>query len=451
MSDFKKYLTPKNYLDYLQIQKQLRVQQSFKYQQWNSPDKIIFDQKKQLYKTLDYAIREIPYYSGISTKINFHFTQETIFQDLLRFPVLTKQIIRNFQRDLVNPDYLNSSQKQTSGGTTGEPVIVFQSKSFIEKCNQVHKMHLEWAGYRNGCKYLQIWGDEREIIDKKRKSDGIIKISDKHYILNSFKMSPLTIARYISFINNYKPDIIFSYVQSIYEICQFAKINKTFIYSPKGILTSAGTLYSEQRSLIEKVFTSPVFNKYGSREMNAMACECEMHSGLHLDTMLHYIELLDEDQKPVTRENQTGELYVTTLENPVMPLIRYQIGDRATYTSRQCLCKRGFPLIKNIKGRVVDIFINNIGEKIDGEYFTHLFYYSKTIKKFQLIQNRINNVIVNYETLENYQKSVLHRELSEIRKHITLVMGKKCRIGFRRLKHIRSLKSGKYRYTICRL
>ena len=95
-----------------------------------------------------------------------------------------------------------------------------------------------------------------------------------------------------------------------------------------------------------------------------------------------------------------------------MPLIRYKIGDMAVYTENRCSCGRGLPLIKDIVGRDVDLFINNRNELIDGEYFTHLFYLKDWVKAFQVIQEEYKEIKILV---------VLQGDISKLEKKISSI------------------------------
>jgi phenylacetate-CoA ligase len=260
-------------------------------------------------------------------------------------------------------------------------------------------------------------------------------------------MSDDDMLRYRRFINERKPPLIVAYVQSAYEFARFVLDNGLSVESPRGIVVSAGTLYQRHREVIEEAFGCKAYNRYGSRELHCMACECEHHEGLHLDTFCHYIELLDERQRPVTEEGGRGEIVVTLFYNPIMPLIRYRTGDLGIYTKKQCSCGRGLPLIRGVTGRTVDVFVNDAGEKIDGEYFTHLFYAVPWIKRFQVVQKSTTRLVI---------RAVAAGMVDEVRRgeiedKITLVMGSRCRIEWEWVGQIEPSRSGKYRYTISEL
>ena len=70
------------------------------------------------------------------------------------------------------------------------------------------------------------------------------------------------------------------------------------------------------------------------------------------------------------------------------PFIRYRIGDSADkIISEKCDCGRYSERINKIYGRESDNFINTKGKVVHGEYITHLFYDTKNISQFQIIQN----------------------------------------------------------------
>lgn len=419
--------------------------------QWESLEKNLERQKIKLLKTLLYSIDNIPYYQKVAKKIKFKPSKETIFEDIKNWPVLTKDIIRKNFNGLYNPKYIDQSVLNSSGGTTGEPIKLYQQGININSIGELVKLQNEWAGLKEKDLLVQLWGNEEELFQYGDAAKGIIKISEKHYILNTFRMSSESMERYRKFINRKKPKIILAYVQSAVEFANFIKKRKLFLYSPHSIMTSAGTLHDSHKKLISSVYKCPVFNRYGSREVHAMACSCEKDEGLHIDTFFHYLEILDEKLNPITNEGKIGEVYITLFNNPVMPLLRYKIGDLATYTKQLCSCGRGLPLIKKINGRTVDIFVNSKGEKIDGEYFTHLFYLKDFIKQFQVIQKDKN--LIQVKLVPN-GKNILEKHktvINEIREKIKLIMGKDCLVRLETVSQIDLPRSGKFRYTISEL
>jgi phenylacetate-CoA ligase len=91
-----------------------------------------------------------------------------------------------------------------------------------------------------------------------------------------------------------------------------------------------------------------VYDYYGSREIGAMAAECEEHNGFHISAENVAMEFL-RDGEQVSEES--GLIYVTNLRNYGMPFIRYEIGDVGKPSLESCSCGRGLPMIESLEGR----------------------------------------------------------------------------------------------------
>jgi phenylacetate-CoA ligase len=431
--------------------KQLEYYNYLKKNQWNSLEENLKIQKKLIYDILKFSFNDIPYYKSLN--INFgSFKEDTIFEDIKNIPFLTKKELREEYDNLyiINPK-LKRIYPDTSGGSTGEPTKFMKDNYYGDWTAATKILYDEWAGLKIGDAKIKLWGSERDIFGQ---TEGVkhrlAKWTGNLKILNSFKMSNKDMHRYIDEINNFQPKLILTYVQSIYELSKYIKNNKLDVYSPGAIMTSAGILYPEYRELIQLVFKCPVYDRYGSREVGDMACECEKHNGLHLNVFNHFIEIIDKGGNDC-RCGEMGEVVVTTLRNYTMPLIRFKTGDMAIALKKDCSCKRGLPLLKKIAGRTVDIFKNENGDLIDGEYFTHLFYFKDYINKFQVVQEKIENIIVRL-VLDNKESFIKNKSVfDEITDKIKLVMGENVKIEYQLVDEIPANQSGKHRYTISKV
>jgi phenylacetate-CoA ligase len=217
-------------------------------------------------------------------------------------------------------------------------------------------------------------------------------------------------------------------------------------------MTTADMLYPHMRETIEKVFRSPVFNRYGSREVGIIACECEKHEGLHVFSPIIHVEILKQDCIP-TAVGEMGEVVITSMFNYAMPLIRYKIGDTGIWAENECSCGRKLPLLKQITGRVTDTFYKKDHTQVYGGYFNRLFYFRDWVKKFQVIQedyDEIRLIIIPQKTSENIRE-LYYQQLNEITTKIQLVLGKECRVNYEFVTDIPPTASGKYRYTISKV
>ena len=124
----------------------------------------------------------------------------------------------------------------------------------------------------------------------------------------------------------------------------------------------------------------------------------------------------------------------------------YKIGDRGSINLSNCPCGRGFIRLNNVYGRIIDIFMNSKGELVYGDYFTHLFYFRENVKQFQVVQEKLDKIIIKIVTNDN--KPLESSIIKDIEDKIKIVMGENCRVIFEYVDYINPSRSGKYIYTI---
>lgn len=406
-----------------------------------------YENKKRLnYKNVKlsdlllHAWNNVPYYRRLLSESEVIIDGKVYLENFKNVPILTKSIIRKEGEKLYSKDYLDRNPfKNTSGGSTGEPVRFIQDKYF-EDWMIATKLYYKLLAKQNiGQKEMRLWGSERDLLlGQEKLSMRLRNFLYNRKELNSFKMSEKDMLSFVFKWNSFKPSWIEAYVQSIYEFAKFIQSKNLKIYSPaKGILTSAGTLYPEMKSLIEEVFNCKVYNRYGSREVGDMACSGDLDE-LHISFWNNYVEILNDDMKPC-KKGETGKIYVTNLNNYSMPLIRYDIGDIGV--------KGDEFVLQKVLGRTVGVIKTKKGDLIDGEFFTHLFYF-KNIIKFQVIQEE--HEFIKIKVVLNNKKE-FNKQKIEIEKSIKKVMTKNTKIQWVFVNKINSLKNGKYNYVVSKL
>ena len=322
-------------------------------------------QNIKLKKLLLHAYEHVPYYHQALLDSKVIENNHVNLEKFSNMPILTKEIIRANFGDLVSND-LNKRKwfKNSSGGSTGQPLIFLQDRYYMEWnfSNKIFYCYL--AGKDIGQREMKIWGSERDLIEG---STSLISIF-KNYLynrlnVNSFDLTSEKINKIIADINNKRPNLIWGYVDSLFIISKYIIDNDRFIESPKGIFSTAGTLTEDLREIIKRAFCCPVYNVYGSREVGDMAFEDEEGKGLSIFQHSHILEVITEGS------NEMGNILVTSLNNYLMPFIRYNIGDLAGEILDRPSIKNNFLKIDKIHGRVMSIFITKDGKLVPPEFF----------------------------------------------------------------------------------
>jgi len=411
-------------------------------------------QEERLSQLLLHAYQHVPYYHNVLNECGVIGADEKV--NISRFhmlPLLGKPTI-NQNWDELKSDDLNLRQIKynSSGGSTGELVRLIQDCDYTDWSTAATMIYDDWSGLSVDDRKIILWGSKRDLlVGKESSKTRFWRWLNNDRWLNAYRMTEHQMGDYVEQINSFKPVQLLAYADSIDELAKFIECRGLKVYSPKAIMCSAGTLYPEMRERIERVFTAPVFNRYGSREVGAIACECEQHEGLHVSALMNYIEILLPDGAHA-EPGEVGEVVVTSLVNYAMPLIRYRIGDLAAWAQKPCSCGRGWPLLKEVTGRVSDMFVTREGARVNGKYFHHLFYSSDWVRRFQIIQEDIDYVrVLIVPTDEDTQQTDHADELEILRKQIKLILGSGCRVEFEFMEDIPPTASGKYMYTISKV
>ena len=230
----------------------------------------------KLKRILLYAHKYSPYYSKILEESNVFCNGEINLEKFNLIPYLTKDLMRAHFHQIKSSKFRNKNLvKDTSGGSTGEPVAFLKDRESIDYTLAEISYMLDKAGKNENIKEIKLWGSERDIILGNRSIKSKIRSwLFNRIFLNSFKMSERMMNNYVEILNNTKEYILYGYVESLFEFAKHIKKNKVKIIAPVSIISTGGSLEKFQKDMIQKSFNCKVLNQYGSREVGMIAAEC---------------------------------------------------------------------------------------------------------------------------------------------------------------------------------
>jgi phenylacetate-CoA ligase len=97
-----------------------------------------------------------------------------------------------------------------------------------------------------------------------------------------------------------------------------------------NVLTFAGRVNPYLREITEEYLNARIIDVYSSAEVGHIAFQCPHSDHLHPSQIINYVEILDRNDLPC-EVGQVGRVVVTALRSYGMPLIRYEIGDTASW------------------------------------------------------------------------------------------------------------------------
>jgi len=356
-----------------------------------SPEQLEQHQWAELKKLLNHAFEHTTFYPKHWAKVGVNSVDDIKnITDFAKLPPVTKSDISEHYHDFLANNYSNNIKKAT-GGSTGQPFRFELNIDSNTRREAIMWRGYGWLGAGLGQKTLYLWGaDIGQPSKLKTLKTNLYHRFYNRKMLNSFAMNVNNMNEYVDDVNAYQPTALVSYVNPLFELAKYIIDNKVNVYSPKTILTGAEPLYDHQRQLIEQAFNCPVYDTFGCREFMLMSAECTQNKNLHINSDHLVVETISALGESVTE--QSGDLVITDLYNYGMPLIRYINGDRATLINEPCGCDNPLPIMKSVDGRKLDIIKTPSGKIIPGELFPHLFKEFTGIRRFQVRQEKLDEL-----------------------------------------------------------
>ena len=163
------------------------------------------------------------------------------------------------------------------------------------------------------------------------------------------------------------------------------RYNLPRLHIPKTFVL--GTYSPSLRCELQRFFSTELFNRYSPHEIEGVAFSCNVHRGMHMAIDCYHTEFLDRRNRPVG-PGEIGEIVVTDMENYLMPLIRYRVGDVGHYYEEPCTCGRPMPLMGDLDGRTRDCFQTAAGLMVAPSQVAAILQDEPEVVVFQAAQDQ---------------------------------------------------------------
>lgn len=403
-------------------------------------EEIISYQNARLQQLIDHAYYNVPYYKDLFNSLNLKPEDIQSTSDLVRLPVLSKQIIKREGIDRFTSRAFDKKKliKRGSSGSTGEPLFYYMTREAYSM--DIASSLRGWydMGYRLGDKYIKLSQNPRK--------NPIKILQDKMSRNRYLAVNPLIESNFeyiLKEIEKFQPVIIRCYPDPMHFIAKYRANSDKFGHKPVAITTTGNTLFPETRKEIESAFGCKIFDSY-SCEGNSTVFECPTHTCYHSTDEYGIQEIIDEHGNPI--KTGIGRLISTDLWNLAHPFIRYDTQDLVEIDANPCNCGRPHLKINRIIGRDNEILEMKSGRKFIVHNFTGFFQtdhpgLNRSVDQFQVIRRKdhvLFRLVVNSgysESVEKYIKNFWEKELD-------------CNIEIEVTENIPLLKSGKRRFII---
>ena len=399
-------------------------------------------QEEKLAFVLRRAETKVPYYRDLWNKRRAAGDRRA--SDLItNWPFLSKETLRRQPSAFVADDRDPAKMiHDHTSGTTGKPLDIWISVAHNKEGYAIFDARSKrWYGVDYRDRWGMIGGQLVTPVQRRKPPFWVWNQGLNQLYMSSYHLAPDLIPAYLESIRSHRLTYLYGYSSSLYEL-GYAANEMGMQIDLKVAIADAEPLFDYQREVISRAFGCPTRVTYGCTENVISAQECE-HGNLHLWPELGVLEVLDANDKVALEPGKSGDFICTSLLNTDMPLIRYELGDSGSISSRveTCPCGRTLPILANLEGRTDDILYSKDGRRIGR--LDPVFKMGLNIKEAQIVQEDLEHIRLRYVPAAGYG----------IRDEQAITEGLKLRLGdvdiqFEQLDLIPRGKNGKFRAVV---
>jgi phenylacetate-CoA ligase len=318
-----------------------------------------------LRRTLAHAFDQVPYYreKWRAAGIRRQDLERILPGELPMLPATPKEDLRRAPEAFVAEDARAKGglHRYYTSGSTGTPLTVICTSDAHRRFIAARDVRsFGWAGASIQLPRAMLGG--RMVVPDAGATGRMYRYNfvERQVYFSAYHIRPDTVASYVEGFNRYRPLLLTGYAHSYYFLARLMlSKGRKLEYEPRCLVLSSEKTTPAMKEAIAEAFRARAYEEYGSVENCALATECE-YGSLHISPDFGVVEIVDERGEAVPA-GCDGRVLCTGLLNDAQPLIRYEIGDVASWSTVQCQCGRDqLPVLAGVEGRLEDAVIATV-------------------------------------------------------------------------------------------
>lgn len=384
------------------------------------------------------AASQAPFYKKKFKELGLKPEKFGHFEELDRYPFLTKADLVEYADELVNPEIPESKRLYiTTGGSSGVAVGFYLEKG-VSRSKE--KAYLNWVWSKVGWK-PNLRGAILRGHPFANGAGGQISRWDplrNALVLSSTNLEPSRMEEYFHEIEKFRPDYMDAYPSSILYLTRWMMAEgKQFTFQLKFILCGSEMLTHEDQAYLENIYGAKVMHWYGHSERVVLAAQLGSSRHLYFSPTYGYVELGPKD------DSGNQEVIGTSFHNRVMPLIRYQTGDFIKVPEVPLAEKRGVELDRVI-GRSYEWLISKNNRRVSLTAFNRHDRAFDSVYAIQFAQRELGKVELRYQPL----KEMDAQQLEQMKRAVREKIGEDFEVNYMEVSQIERSRIGKNRWMI---
>jgi phenylacetate-CoA ligase len=374
------------------------------------------EQSRRVQAMVRHAYRTVPHYRETIDRLGLQPDAFRSAEDLARLPILERATLQRESERLTSTAIAPADRLTLrSGGSTGAPRAVHHSaRSIVQNAahgerersivtaalgKRVGYRETLIASPRSTAQEVQAFLRERIVQPK--------GVRVERQYLSVMDPVETTAERMATFA----PDVVHGYGSYLAVLFAHMSANRSKFPLPRVVTFSSDGLSDAARRLIRDDLGVFVLGTYQSVEAFKIGFECGEGEGLHINTDLYPVRIVDAAGADVP-PGEPGDVIVSNLVNDATVLLNYRLGDQAALLTEPCACGRTLPRMTQPLGRLDDWVL--VGDtRVHSQTVRTVFTDESEILQYQVMQRGPRDFLVSLVTRTPQLDAALERRIAE--------------------------------------
>jgi phenylacetate-coenzyme A ligase PaaK-like adenylate-forming protein len=284
--------------------------------------------------------------------------QLTGLDELKQIPILEQSVFKSHlppYGEGILTGKLGDSISFSSGGTTGTPKFVYRTLDETHYNARAMGKGLYLAGFKPNDVIANLF-----FVGNLWASFISVNMALEEIGCHILPMAgSIEMDNIISYLTAFKPDGAASIPSVLISIAQRVEKEKLGL-KIKKLVYGGEHMPQAAKEYVSKILGTEIIASagYATNDTGAVGYQCEFCKGSvhHVHEDIHYVEIVDPETNEPLPVGEIGNIIVTNINRFLMPVIRYDVGDRGRLLKEKCACGRGTRLLE-LLGRSDEVIV----------------------------------------------------------------------------------------------
>ncbi len=367
----------------------VRLLKEYEQSQWWSRDRLQEQASDRLARVLRAAHQRSPFYAERFRAQGFAPEDVHDLDDLAQLPVLEKRDLAALYKSVRRT---GTRFERRTAGTSGLPSVVLASCQAQAAALAARYRCYGWYGLKPGDREARFWGRP---IQRASIASELKRVMLNRVVFDYRHIGAEAAADTYRHLLDKNATYVYGYASLLIRLArQFECRGLPPLPNLRAaVLTAEGSTETE-RAWLGQILDCEIADEYGCSEVDIITFTCPA-GGRHIMSENIIVETV-----PLPGQDDLHELLITDLNNELMPMIRYRLGDLGQLSDDLCPCGRTLPLITGVRGRAHLRYMRTPdGRLVHTSIFAYFMEQQQSdgfpIRQFQVVQAVLDRVEVN--------------------------------------------------------